>query len=230
MRAVTHRIAALAAVLALAGCSDEAAREEAVKNAILATQFERTDITVYNLQYYPGDVACGDVAVIDKWGREMPSRKFIVRNDRADTKPAREERKIFCSEDPAAQLKAATGIDWDNRTTRRIYRDLKSLHRALETYAEDNHQVPNAAQGLAMLVANSGAAKKPRNYREGGYLDSLPQDPWDRDYLYRPNIFGGVAATAEIQTLGADGAEGGSGENADIGTRDLKYLDHLAGL
>lgn len=220
----------LAAVLALAACSDEAAREQAVKEAILATQFERTEITLRDLRYYPGHVACGEYATVDKWGKETSARKFIVRDGRADTRPGKEDRQIFCDEDPAGQLRAATGIDWGSESTGRAYRDLKSLHDALQAYAEDNYLVPNPSQGLAALVADGRLANRPRNYREGGYLDEIPKDPWGRDYLYRPSVFGGVASNAEIRTLGADGVEGGTGDNADIGSRDLKYLDHLAGL
>jgi general secretion pathway protein G len=68
------------------------------------------------------------------------------------------------------------------------------------------------------------------NYREGGYLDTIPQDPWGREYLYQPSAFGGVAKEVKIVTLGADGAEGGSAENTDINSRHMKYLNHLANL
>ena len=47
-----------------------------------------------------------------------------------------------------------------------------------------------------------------------GVIKKLPKDPWGRPYRYAmPGQHGAV----DIYSLGADGAEGGEGDNADIG-------------
>jgi general secretion pathway protein G len=47
-------------------------------------------------------------------------------------------------------------------------------------------------------------------------LKKLPQDPWGSDYLYE-NTDGDI----EIISLGADGAEGGEDNDADIRLSEL---------
>ncbi len=49
----------------------------------------------------------------------------------------------------------------------------------------------------------------------GPYLKkrTLPKDPWGQDYLYRHP---GENGPYDLYTLGADGQEGGSGEDADV--------------
>ena len=50
---------------------------------------------------------------------------------------------------------------------------------------------------------------------EGGYISSIPLDPWGREYLYvyPPQ----KSRNFDLYTLGADGLEGGTGENTDFG-------------
>ena len=47
------------------------------------------------------------------------------------------------------------------------------------------------------------------------YLEKLPNDPWGHPYQYlNPGLHGEV----DILSLGADGAPGGDGADADIGS------------
>ena len=50
---------------------------------------------------------------------------------------------------------------------------------------------------------------------DGPYLrkKTVPKDPWGRDYIYRNP---GENGPYDLYTLGADGQEGGSGEDADV--------------
>jgi len=50
---------------------------------------------------------------------------------------------------------------------------------------------------------------------DGPYLKkrTVPKDPWGRDYIYR---YPGENGPYDLYTLGADGQEGGSGEDADV--------------
>ena len=51
--------------------------------------------------------------------------------------------------------------------------------------------------------------------REGGYVRRLPEDPWGQPYQYRrPSTHGGQF---DVFSLGADGREGGEGNDADLG-------------
>jgi len=87
--------------------------------------------------------------------------------------------------------------------------DIAMLDQAIEAYRIDNVTYPTAAQGLAVLVApRIGAAAG------GGYIKKLPEDPWKRPYVY---AMPGQHGAFDISSLGADGAPGGTGENADIG-------------
>lgn len=92
--------------------------------------------------------------------------------------------------------------------------DIRSLESALKMYKLDNFSYPSTDQGLEALVKKPDGNPKPRNYNPKGYLESLPQDPWGNAYLYlNPGEHGEI----DIYSLGADGAAGGTGYDADIG-------------
>jgi general secretion pathway protein G len=82
--------------------------------------------------------------------------------------------------------------------------DVASLAQAVKLYKLDNKQYPASDQGLNALL--------------GRYLDRLPQDPWGKPYQY---LFPGVRGEFDIWSFGADGAPGGEGGNADIGSWSL---------
>lgn len=87
---------------------------------------------------------------------------------------------------------------------------------ALDRYNLDNSIYPSTEQGLLALTGKPTSEPVPMNYNEGGYLKKkeLPNDPWGRPYIYRsPGEHGN---DYEIMSYGADGKEGGEGENADI--------------
>lgn len=93
--------------------------------------------------------------------------------------------------------------------------DIVSLDAALDLYQLDNYAYPTTSQGLEALTIKPNESPEPRNYKKGGYIKSLPNDPWGREYLYlNPGVKGSIY---DIYTLGADGEEGGEGPNADIG-------------
>lgn len=88
---------------------------------------------------------------------------------------------------------------------------------ALDAYRLDNDYYPSTAQGLAALVAKPNGTPTPRNWR-GPYLKrGVPADPWGRPYLYRNPGQGNV--DYDLTSLGRDGAPGGQGDDADIGTK-----------
>jgi len=81
----------------------------------------------------------------------------------------------------------------------------------MELFHIDVGRYPSSTEGLAALV------KSPGNITgwNGPYLakGDVPQDPWGRPYIYQA---GQNAGSFEIKSLGADGKEGGTDENADV--------------
>ncbi len=97
--------------------------------------------------------------------------------------------------------------------------DISALEQAFDMYKLDNSVYPSTDQGLEALVTNPSGSPEPRNYRDGGYIRRLPQDPWGYDYQY---LSPGDQGTIDIFSLGSDGQEGGEGSAADIGNWNIQ--------
>jgi general secretion pathway protein G len=91
--------------------------------------------------------------------------------------------------------------------------DVNNLMQALKLYKLDNQRYPTSEQGLQSLVTKPSAGAIPPNWKP--YLDKLPNDPWGRPYQYASP---GLKGEIDIFSLGADGAVGGEGTNAEIGS------------
>ena len=96
--------------------------------------------------------------------------------------------------------------------------DIRALESALSMYKLDNFYYPSTQQGLEALVAKPSGEPEPRNYKTGGYIKSLPKDPWGNTYQYLSP--GTKNAEFDIFSLGADNRPGGEGSAADIGNWD----------
>jgi general secretion pathway protein G len=84
------------------------------------------------------------------------------------------------------------------------------IENAVKMFKLDTGRYPSTDEGLQALLVKPDAA----NNWDGPYLEkSVPKDPWGRDYLY---TYPGKNYTFEIVSFGADGKEGGEGENQDI--------------
>ena len=92
--------------------------------------------------------------------------------------------------------------------------DIMSIDQALSLYKLDNATIPTSTQNLNSLVEKPSIEPIPNNWNQSGYLKKIPSDPWGNDYVY---VFPGQNSEFDIISLGADGALGGEGENADIG-------------
>jgi len=105
----------------------------------------------------------------------------------------------------------------DEAQITKVKQDIRALESALKLYRLDNFRYPDTEDGLEALVTppSDPAAKWP----EGGYLDRLPRDPWDRPYLY---LHPGNQGEFDIYTLGRDGQQGGEGLDADLGNWSLE--------
>jgi general secretion pathway protein G len=93
--------------------------------------------------------------------------------------------------------------------------DVAAIMQALKLYRLDNLRYPTTEQGLAALVARPTVAPVPPNWKAGGYLERLPKDPWGNPYQY---LNPGVRGEIDVFSLGADGAPGGEGFDADVGS------------
>jgi general secretion pathway protein G len=91
--------------------------------------------------------------------------------------------------------------------------DIATLSQALEMYRLDNLAYPTSSEGLQALVTAPPTLAQPGRYRRGGYIKTLPDDPWGRPYQF---MSPGPNGAFDIYSLGADGAPGGEGDNADI--------------
>jgi general secretion pathway protein G len=95
--------------------------------------------------------------------------------------------------------------------------DIGAIVQALKLYRLDNGGYPTTDQGLAALVQKPTTNPVPGNWKQGGYLERLPKDPWGSDYQF---LSPGVKGEIDVFSLGADRARGGEGNAADIGNWD----------
>ena len=98
---------------------------------------------------------------------------------------------------------------------------IRNLESALKLYKLDSGLFPATEQGLQALISKPTTGMIPKNFREGGYLESktTPKDPWGNDYVY---ISPGEHGDYDLSSLGADGVKGGDGKDADIESWDLR--------
>lgn len=92
---------------------------------------------------------------------------------------------------------------------------MEMLGAALDAYRLDNGRYPTTDQGLEALYTEPTIEPRPTNWR-GPYLrKQVPADPWNTPYVYlSPGVMN--PSGFDLVSLGADGAPGGEGEDADI--------------
>ena len=96
--------------------------------------------------------------------------------------------------------------------------DIGAIEAGLTMYKLDNYKYPSTDLGLNALVQRPNDPTV-RNWRENGYLKRISADPWGNPYQY---VFPGTRGQEyDLYSFGADGQEGGEGENADIGNWNL---------
>ena len=88
---------------------------------------------------------------------------------------------------------------------------ISRLGAGLDLYRLEMGSYPSTDQGLEALIAQPSDAER----WNGPYIDKADalMDPWRNPYQYR---FPGEQAEYDLYSLGADGQEGGDGENADL--------------
>ena len=107
----------------------------------------------------------------------------------------------------------------DEARATKAKQDIRAITAALDLYRLDNFTYPTTEQGLEALVTKPAKLAEGANWKKGGYLDSLPTDPWNKPYLY---LQPGTHGEFDLYSFGADGVEGGTDAGADINNWDLK--------
>lgn len=93
--------------------------------------------------------------------------------------------------------------------------DIATLMQALKLYKLDNQRYPTTEQGLQALTTKPTSGPSANGWKDGGYVEKLPKDPWGNSYQYlSPGLHGEV----DIFSFGADGQASGEGEDADVGS------------
>jgi general secretion pathway protein G len=93
---------------------------------------------------------------------------------------------------------------------------IETLSLSVDAYFFDCGQYPQGIQGLSALWEKPESGTVPVSWN-GPYINKpLPRDPWGNEYQY---IIPGYAGMPYgIRSLGGDGSEGGTGNDADICT------------
>lgn len=94
--------------------------------------------------------------------------------------------------------------------------EIRTIGNALDMYRLDNGNYPSTDQSLEALVSKPSGFPEPRNWGPEPYLRKYPLDQWDNEYLYINE-----GRSYRLVSLGADGAEGGEGVDADISSADI---------
>jgi general secretion pathway protein G len=106
----------------------------------------------------------------------------------------------------------------DEARVAKAKQDIQSLETALTMFRLDNSKYPTTEQGLAALSAQP-TDPSIKHWRPGGYLQRVSKDPWGNDYQY---VYPGTHGKEyDLFSLGADGAPGGEGIDADIGNWNI---------
>jgi general secretion pathway protein G len=71
---------------------------------------------------------------------------------------------------------------------------------------------------LAALVKKPTTPPVPQNYAPGGYLKTIPVDPWGQPYHY---LNPGKHDVVDVFTYGANNEPGGTGINAERGNWNI---------
>jgi general secretion pathway protein G len=110
--------------------------------------------------------------------------------------------KILSKPDQARQAKAAV--------------DIRAIQSALAMFKTDTGRFPTTTEGLQALVTNPGL----KGWDSDGYLECVPKDPWGNPYLYiSPGLH---SKDYDLESLGKDGEDGGTGKDADIESWNLQ--------
>ena len=94
--------------------------------------------------------------------------------------------------------------------------DIQNVRSALALFKTDTGRFPTTAEGLEALVVNPGI----EGYNTDAYLERVPTDPWGNRYVYISPGF--HSKDYDLESLGKDGEDGGTDDDADIESWNLE--------
>ena len=94
--------------------------------------------------------------------------------------------------------------------------DLTSIKSLLDNFQLDNGRFPTNEEGLAILSDRTAPSGLEATFKGPYASKPVGQDPWGHDYIYDQTSNTEFTLTC----YGADGVEGGDGNNADITVND----------
>ncbi|OOC09126.1 MULTISPECIES: type II secretion system major pseudopilin GspG [Thioalkalivibrio] len=109
----------------------------------------------------------------------------------------------------------------DDARLTKVKQDIRTIESALNLYRLDNFRYPSTDQGLEALVEPPTSGPEPAQYRDGGYMDRLPNDPWGNEYQY---LHPGRHGDFDVFSFGANGRRGGEGIEGEIGNWNIDDL------
>ena len=93
--------------------------------------------------------------------------------------------------------------------------DIGTVMQALKLYRLDNGRYPTQEQGLRALIEKPSIDPAPNNWKDGGYLERLPNDPWGNAYQY---LTPGVHGEVDVFSHGPEGKTGAGAEATYVGS------------
>jgi len=95
--------------------------------------------------------------------------------------------------------------------------NLKKLHQAVQSFEMQTNRYPSEDVGLEELIEQPSDVD---NWPQGGFLETteVPLDAWGNEFIYELDPPSGKPFV--IISYGADGEEGGEGDNADLYSTD----------
>lgn len=92
---------------------------------------------------------------------------------------------------------------------------VKMIRGSLHTLRLDIGRLPTQEEGLKILMQKP-SDERVAQFWNGPYIDGgVPLDPWKREYVYATTV--SEFEPFSLYSMGADGQQGGEGDNKDIG-------------
>lgn len=87
--------------------------------------------------------------------------------------------------------------------------DIRVLEAVINVFITDIGRCPTTEEGLAVLAKPTTELLDSGKYKDGGYLERLPHDPWGNEYQYQcPGTHN--IKTFDVWTFGSNSQAGGS--------------------
>lgn len=82
---------------------------------------------------------------------------------------------------------------------------MSQISQAIKAFKADSGFYPTSDQGLQALIEKPTTGRIPKSYPADGYLEDLPTDKWDGEFVYK---YPGENCKFEIISFGPDAEEG----------------------